>query len=72
MANFLKGEHVPQAKVDEVQRLRLIMQGGSRMHGACAPWCAGLSVDCHSASDADDADCGDMNGLGKFMSAEKN
>jgi hypothetical protein len=70
--NFLKDEQVPQAKVDEVQRLRLIMQGRARMHGTCAPWPVGLSVDCYSASDADDTECGDRNWLGKFMSAEKN
>jgi hypothetical protein len=48
------------------------MQGRARMHGACAPWCVGLSVDCYSASDADDAECGDMDWLDKVMSVEKN
>lgn len=48
------------------------MQSGTRMHGACAPWRVGLSVDRYSASDANDKECGDMGRLGKFMSAEKN
>jgi len=53
--NFLKGEQVPQAKVDGVLRSRLIMQGKARVdslvrHGV------GLAVDCDSASDAGDAD----------------
>lgn len=48
------------------------MQSRARMHGACAPWRVGLSVDRYSASDADDAECGDRGWLGKFMSAEKN
>ena len=48
------------------------MQGLARMHGTCAPWRVGLSVDRYSASDADDAECGDMNWINKFMAAEKN
>lgn len=48
------------------------MPGRARMRGTCTPWCVGLSVDRYSASDADDAQCGDMNWLDKFMSAEKN
>jgi hypothetical protein len=52
--------------------LRLTMQDRARMRGTCAPWPVGLSVDCYSASDADDAECGDMDWLDKFMSAKKN
>jgi hypothetical protein len=70
--NFLNGEQVPQAKVDEVQRLRLTLQGRARRHGTCAPWRVGLSVGCCSASNADDAERGDRDWLDKFMSAEKN
>ncbi len=36
------------------------MQGRARMHGTGAPWRVGLSVDRYSASDADDAEYGDM------------